>query len=126
MVDERVNCWEGQTWICADAGEGACMEESCFARVSLCDRLFGRVRPLSSQDRAHAAQGLLFGRREQGDLRLGHRRDLRRESGLRRRDFLCNELKKKVERRGDLFLGGRTHLTVCRWSSAVKDGCRQR
>lgn len=86
------------------------MGESCFFRVSLCDRLFGRVRSLSFQDRAHAAQVLPFGRREQGGLGLDHQRGLRRESGLKRRDFLCSELKQNIEKWDDLFLRGRTHL----------------
>lgn len=119
MVDERVNWWEGQTWTCADGGKGACMEESCSFRVSLCDRLFGRVRPLSSRDRAHAAQGPPFGRCGRVRQGLGHRRGLRRESGLRRRDFLYSELERGVEKEDDLFLGGRTHLSVCQSLQSV-------
>ena len=104
------------------------MEESCFFRVSLYDRLFGRVLSLSSRDRAHAARAPPFGRREQRGPGLGHRTDLRRESGLRRRDFLYSELKRKIERRDNLFLGGRTHLglsvVVCGqgWSLCNSDG----
>jgi len=95
------------------------MEESCSFRVSLCDRLSGRVRFLSSQDRAHAARGPPFGRREQVRPGLGHRRDLHRESGSRRRDFLYSELKRGVEKGDDLFLGGRTHLSVCQSLQSV-------
>ena len=45
-----------------------------------------------------------------GGLGLDHQRGLRRESGLKRRDFLCSELKQNIEKWDDLFLRGRTHL----------------
>jgi len=101
------------------------MEESCFCRVSLCDRLFGRARSLSSQDRAHAARAPPSVRRGQG-LGLGHRRDLRQESGLRKMDSLCSELRKMSEKRNDIiFCSGRTHLG---WSvgSGLRSSLRSR